>query len=113
VVGPGRSNTSGLVPFLPDIYAGLTSAGRERLYALCAQIVEEKESTKFQELVHELTDLLDRQEHRPDDPIREMCAKAIRADSGELEPFLTQLREILHTERKRLGEAPLQKRRSA
>lgn len=34
------------------------------MYTLCRQIVEEKDSVKFPELVNELNDLLDRKEKR-------------------------------------------------
>jgi hypothetical protein len=34
------------------------------MYALCGQIVEEKDSVKFLKLVNELNDLLDRKEKR-------------------------------------------------
>jgi hypothetical protein len=39
-------------------------AERERIYALCAQIVEEKDRDRFTKLVKELNELLDRKEER-------------------------------------------------
>ena len=42
----------------------MTSEERERMYALCEQIITEKDHAKFLRLIEELNDLLERKEQR-------------------------------------------------
>lgn len=93
--------------------SGLNTSERERMYTLCAQIIAEQDSFRFLQLVQELNDLLERRQRRPDDRVREICAQALQADDDQLQPLLTQLREVLRNERERLAELPRQLPRPA
>ena len=96
------------------ITSSLSTSERERLYTLCAQIVEEQDFLKFLQLVQKLSDVLDRKELREDDRLREICDQALRAEHDQVQPFLRQLREVLRVGRdERLDERPRQQRRLA
>jgi hypothetical protein len=43
----------------------MTPAERQRMQLLCEQIATEQDHAKFLQLVQELNDLLDHEEHRP------------------------------------------------
>jgi len=48
----------------------MTPDERERMHVLCEQIAKEQNHEKFSKLVQELNDLLERKEHRLEEPAK-------------------------------------------
>jgi hypothetical protein len=48
----------------------MTPEERERMQFLCDRIAKEKDHNEFSKLVQELNDLLERKEHRLEDPAK-------------------------------------------
>jgi hypothetical protein len=55
------------VPAVSESTPGLTPCERERLYQLCARIVDEQDCLEFMQLAQKLSDLLDRKKQRLDE----------------------------------------------